>query len=117
MKDTHKDNNKQGRSGGEVTLLTSLANQLTLVNDLREFAFDDPRYADWRSETGQVLVKLFRPVDSEQHPCVKAFLNYRVPVHFSASRSEMQEYYRNILSYQADLLRTYLEDFEEMSRG
>jgi hypothetical protein len=112
VKSDEEDNDKSRSSTSQVAFLSSLAKQLELVRELRVLAFDDPKYAKWCSETGEVLERLYGSVDSHQHPCVTAFLNYKVPVNYSASRSEMQEYYRNILSYQADLLTAYLEDFE-----
>jgi hypothetical protein len=116
VKSDEEQNDKLRSSTSQATFLRSLAKQLELVSELRVLAFDDPKYAKWCSETGEVLDKLFGPVDSHQHPCVTAFLNYKIPVNYSASRSQMQEYYRNILSYQADLLTAYLEDFEESLR-
>ena len=119
VKSEQDDNDNSRDSTSQVTFLSSLARQLELISELRVLAFDDPKYAKWRSETGEVLEGLFGSVDSHQHPCTTAFLNYRVPVNYSASRSEMQEYYQNILRYQADLLTAYLADFEKVceSRG
>lgn len=88
----------------------ALVAQLARVEQLRELPFDDPRYEDWRLETGRILGEIFGRVESEQHPCTTAFLNYRIPEHFTATRAEMQEYYRNILQYQADLLKMYFAD-------
>jgi hypothetical protein len=89
-----------------------LRKQLARIEQLCERPFDDPKYEKWRLETGQILDQLFGQVQAEQHPCTKAFLNYRIPENFTATPREMQEYYRNILSYQADLLKIYLEDIE-----
>jgi hypothetical protein len=88
----------------------ALRSQLAIIKQLRKLAFDDPSYEEWRVHTGQILDQIFGQVQSEQHPCTKAFLNYRIPEHFTATREQMQEYYRNILNYQADLLKAYLDD-------
>ena len=90
----------------------ALRRQLTIVEQLRALPFDDPSYEEWRAETGRILNQVFGQLQSEQHPCTKAFLNYRIPENFTANRAEMQEYYQNILGYQADLLRMYLEDIQ-----
>ena len=88
----------------------ALLEQLARVDQLRELPFDDPRYEDWRLETGRILDQHFGRIELEQHPCTTAFLNYRIPEHFTATRAEMQENYRNILQYQADLLKMYVAD-------
>jgi hypothetical protein len=87
--------------------------QLAKVNELRNLAFDDQRYQEWRIVTGHILERLFGFVAGESHPSTRAFLNYSIPTSYTASRDEMQEFYRNILRYQADLLKMYLEDLEE----
>ncbi|HKP12793.1 MAG TPA: hypothetical protein VJZ91_11800 [Blastocatellia bacterium] len=92
----------------------AIRKQLARVEKLRELPFDNPCYEKWRIETGLVLDHVFGLLQSEQHPCTRAFLNYRIPEHFTATRAEMQEYYQNILRYQADLLRMYLEDIEDL---
>ena len=88
----------------------ALYRQLGMIKQLRELPFDDPFYEEWWAETGRILNQIFGEVDREQHPCTKAFLNYRIPEHATATRDQMQEYYRNILQYQEDLLKMYLED-------
>ena len=97
----------------EPNLIQSLRKQLAIVEQLRDLPFDNPGYEEWRTKTGQILDHIFGQVQLEQHPCTKAFLSYRIPEHFTANRAEMQEFYRNIIEYQADLLRMYLEDFED----
>ncbi len=83
-----------------------------MIEKLRGFSFDDPAYEDWRLKTGQDLDQLFGLIGSERHPCTKAFLNYRIPENFTATREQMQEYYINILQYQAALLKMYLDDVQ-----
>lgn len=95
---------------GELNFSQELRKQLANVEHLRELPFDDPSYEEWRTETGRILDQVFGQVQLEQHPCTKAFLNYGVPEHFTATREQMQEYYLNILHYQSDLLKMYLED-------
>jgi hypothetical protein len=93
-----------------VSIRERLVQQISRVADLRDLPFDNPRYDEWRSKTGDVLDELFGQLDSERHPCVQAFLSYRIPKHFTANREDMQEFYRNILNYQSALLTMYLED-------
>jgi hypothetical protein len=96
-----------------LSLGDALRGQLVHVEHLRGLPFDDPKYEDWRSETGRILEQVFGKVQSEQHPCTMAFLSYRIPEDFTATREQMQEYYRNILQYQTDLLKMYLEDIRD----
>jgi hypothetical protein len=91
----------------------ALREQLSRVNELRKLPFDDPRYKEWQAETGRILDLVFGRLESELHPCTTAFLNYRIPAHYTSTRPEMQQYYLNILQYQADLLKMYLEDIRE----
>jgi len=91
----------------------ALRRQLANVEHLRNLPFDDPSYEEWRTEIERILNQAFGQLQSEQHPCTKAFLDYRVPERFTASRAEMQEYYRNIIRYQADLLWMYLDDIQD----
>jgi hypothetical protein len=93
----------------------TLYKKLGMIEKLRALSFDDPTYEDWRVKTGQDLDQLFGLIGSEQHPCTKAFLNYRIPENFTATRDQMQEYYINILQYQADLLKMYLDDVQNQS--
>lgn len=88
----------------------ALREQLAFVDQLRELPFDDLKYEDWRLETAKILDQVFGRAGSEQHPCTTAFLDYRIPEHFTATHAEMQEYYRNILQTQADLLKMYLAE-------
>ena len=90
----------------------ALQGQLALVEHLRKLPFDDPSYHEWLVKTGLILNRIFGQIQSEQHPCTKAFLNYRIPERFTATRAEMQDYYQNILHYQADLLKVYLDDMQ-----
>jgi hypothetical protein len=89
-----------------------LMSQIDGIDLLRNLPFDNISYEKWRIETGEILEELFGRVNSEKHPCVQAFLAYRIPEHFSASRDEMQEFYSNILGYQSSLLKMYLADTE-----
>jgi hypothetical protein len=93
--------------------LQALREQLGMVEKLRALPFDDPSYGRWRSETGRILDQVFGKVESEEHPCTRAFLSYNIPANFTATRAEMQEYYRNILQYQTELLGMYLEDMKD----
>jgi hypothetical protein len=93
-----------------VNLHESLVAQIARIEELRELPFDNASYDEWRSETGRILDQVFGNLDSEQHPCAQAFLSYRIPKDFTASRDEMQEFYSNILKYQRALLQLYLED-------
>lgn len=95
----------------------ALRNQLVLVDKLRGLPFDDPTYQEWRAESGRILDQLFGKLQEEAHPCTKAFLNYQIPERFIATRKQMQEFYQNILRYQADLLTMYLEDIQEEVGG
>src|ERR1043165_6656787 len=103
-----KENNKRH-------VYQALHKQLAMVEKLRELPFDDPTYREWRAESGRIIDQLFGRIQSEPHPCTKAFLNYQIPKRFTATREQMQEYYQNILHYQADLLRIYLEDIHDES--
>jgi hypothetical protein len=96
-------------------LRTKLSTQHKKVDQLRELPFDNSIYNKWRRETGEVLSQLFGQLDLDIHPCVQAFLAYRIPEDFSASHDEMQEYYQNILRYQSSLLAMYLEDMKSPS--
>lgn len=97
-------------------LRRKLAEQLSNVTNLRVLPFDDPRYEEWRVATGRLLEEVFIGSGDERHPCVEAFLSYRIPNTFSATRDEMSEYYLNILHYQSELLRIYVEDLENRER-
>lgn len=99
-----------------MSIRERLVQQISRVADLRNLPFDNARYDEWRSQTGGVLDELFGQLNSEPHPCVQAFLSYRIPTHFTASREDMQEFYRNILVYQSALLTMYLEDIEKPDR-
>jgi hypothetical protein len=90
----------------------ALQKQLDRAEGLRLLPFDDPKYEEWRAETGRILDEFFGALDSEQHPCTRAFLDYRIPKQFSANRAEMQDFYQNILRFQTDLLKMYLHDIE-----
>ena len=90
----------------------ALQKQLDSAEELRRLSFDDRKYAQWRAETGRILDEIFGVLDSEQHPCTRAFLNYRIPEQFSAARAEMQDFYQNILGFQTDLLKVYLQDIQ-----
>lgn len=90
-----------------------LETQLASVDRLRSLAFDDSAYEEWRLETGKALDEIFGRVEQEQHPCTKAFMIYKIPGTYTATREEMQEYYENILGYQADLLGMYVEDMKD----
>lgn len=106
-------NTSKDRRDNFTNQIGDLRAQIEKANDLRHLAFDNPYYGEWRSKTGQLLAELFGRLDSDEHPCTKAFLDYRIPQCYTADRSEMQEYYKNILRNQIDLLKMYLEDFEE----
>ena len=93
-----------------------LKRQVEQVERLNKLPFDNTSYNVWRCETGDILAEIFPDLDSERHPCVQAFLAYRIPEHFTASRVEMQELYLNILRYQSSLLVMYCEDLEEPSK-
>lgn len=84
------------------------------ITELRKLSFDDPKYEQWLTETGEVLDQIFGWVEYEQHPCTQAVLNYRIPFCFSATRPEMQQYYINMLQGQVNLLSIYLKDIEEL---
>ncbi|MDX6444375.1 MAG: hypothetical protein QOH71_1449 [Blastocatellia bacterium] len=99
-----------------MSIREHLLQQISRIADLRNLPFDNERYDEWRSKTGGVLDELFGHLDSEQHPCVQAFLSYRIPTHFTANRDDMQEFYSNILNYQSALLTMYLEDMEKSGR-
>jgi len=87
-----------------------LRRQIERIEELGKLSFDDTAYNEWRIETGRILDQLFPSFGSDKHPCVLAFLNYRIPDQFTASSEDMQNYYHNILQYQKDLLVAYLED-------
>lgn len=99
-----------------MSIREHLVKQISLIADLRNLPFDNARYDEWRSRTGGVLDELFGHLDSEQHPCVQAFLSYRIPTDFTANREDMQEFYRNILNYQSALLTMYLKGIEKPDR-
>lgn len=94
----------------------ALKAQLSKVPALRVLAFDDERYEEWRAETAQLLDQMFGRPSGETHPCTVAFTKESIPDHFTASRDEMQEYYRNILRNQADLLKNELGGSGERER-
>lgn len=96
----------------QVNVIDQVRDQLTQVTKLRELPFDNPTYDAWRVETGKILARVFSDLGSEEHPCVEAFLAYRIPKHFTASRDQMQEFYVNILGYQSSLLSMYIEDLQ-----
>lgn len=91
-------------------LLAELNGQICRVPDLKNLEFDNFDYVAWRLQTGKILDELFGKVDDVLHPCTEAFFNYCVPKNYTASRASMQEYYENIISYQADLLTMCAEE-------
>lgn len=93
-----------------VSDINRIRDQLAHVAELRELPFDNPNYDNWRVETGKILTRVFSDLGSENHPCVEAFLAYKIPNHFKANRDQMQGFYLNILRYQASLLSMYIED-------
>jgi hypothetical protein len=95
-----------------MSLRENLTAQIERIDELRTLPFDNSKYDDWRRDTGRILEQIFGYLDSEQHPCVGAFLSYRIPKHFTAGRDDMQVYYANILRYQASLLEMYLADMK-----
>lgn len=102
-----------GGRGRRRDLLDKLRQQLALTKALADRPFDDPSYENWRVSTAGILAELFGQIESTEHPCVTAFLHYRLPDSFTANRYEMQGYYQNILGYQTQLLEAYLNDFEQ----
>lgn len=96
----------------QVNDINRIRDQLAHISELRELPFDNLSYDGWRVETGKILARVFRDVGSAQHPCVEAFLAYKIPNHFTANRDQMQNFYLNILRYQASLLSMYIEDLQ-----
>jgi hypothetical protein len=95
-----------------VSIINKVREHLARVAELRALPFDNPNYDAWRVETGRTLARVFSDLGSEKHPCVEAFLAYKIPNHFTANRDQMQGFYMNILGYQASLLSMYIEDLQ-----
>ena len=91
-------------------LREDLENQISHVDELIALPFDNVNYPVWRIETGRILTEAFGKAHSEQHPCVAAFLAYKIPDRFYATRESMQAFYSNILTSQVSLLKMYLDD-------
>ena len=98
--------------GNHISVISRVRDQLAHIAELRELPFDNPSYDVWRVATGKILAGVFTDFGSERHPCVEAFLAYKIPNHVTANRDQMQDFYRNILGYQASLLSMYIEDLQ-----